>query len=295
MYDSDSAGKQAILRMAQLAWHANMDLEVVSLPSGHDPASFLTSGLQLNSLIENAQNIFHFYINSFSIQFADNSFGKKISIIRNCLELIGGIDDQLKQDLLLQKASEAFGLPLPSLQAELSRIVNKVSASYTNQPSKLEEIEQIVNQDDDLNNITLVEKQLFYAIINNIKILNMESEALILGSMQSPLYGIINKLYHIKKTNSSADFALFFDQLDEKEQKIARNLLLTQQEVLSSELIDHYIVQLQKKYWKQVNHEYKLKLTEARRTGDQEDVEKLLADLIEQRKKLLMPVHLFKS
>ena len=38
LYDSDKAGEQAILRLTQLCWQANLELYVIQLPQGQDPA-----------------------------------------------------------------------------------------------------------------------------------------------------------------------------------------------------------------------------------------------------------------
>src|SRR5579871_5907950 len=40
VYDSDHAGKSAILRLAELSWQVNLEVKVITLPDGEDPASF---------------------------------------------------------------------------------------------------------------------------------------------------------------------------------------------------------------------------------------------------------------
>ena len=42
LYDGDNAGQQAILRIGQLCWQASMELKVIQMPAGEDPASFLS-------------------------------------------------------------------------------------------------------------------------------------------------------------------------------------------------------------------------------------------------------------
>src|SRR5579872_61857 len=56
LYDSDKAGQQAILRLTQLCWQASMELKVVQLPTGQDPASFLAAGNDLAPRIQSAQD-----------------------------------------------------------------------------------------------------------------------------------------------------------------------------------------------------------------------------------------------
>ena len=57
IYDGDSAGQKAIIRLTKLCWEFNMDLSVVTLPKQDDPASFLTRGGNLIELVQGAQDI----------------------------------------------------------------------------------------------------------------------------------------------------------------------------------------------------------------------------------------------
>lgn len=121
LYDSDAAGKQAILRLAQMCWQANMELQVITLPEGQDPAAFLAEQSNLAPYIAQAQDIFVFFIQSLGDNFSTKPLTQKMTIIRTLLETIKHVQDPLKQDILLQKASQHLEMPVSVLKNELAR------------------------------------------------------------------------------------------------------------------------------------------------------------------------------
>ena len=56
--------------------------------------------------INQAQDIFLFYINSLGRGFATKSLHQKVQLTRNFIETIHPIKDHLKQDFLIQKAAK---------------------------------------------------------------------------------------------------------------------------------------------------------------------------------------------
>lgn len=125
LYDGDKAGSQAVLRIAELCWQANLDLWVAVLPAGDDPASFLAQGKDIAPVIEQAQDIFGFFIAHTGQNYAQKPLAEKVAIARKILELIVRIEDPLKQDLLLAQAQHTLALPLESLRNEMYYIQNQ--------------------------------------------------------------------------------------------------------------------------------------------------------------------------
>ncbi len=105
LYDGDNAGQQAILRIGQLCWQANIELKVISLPKNEDPASYLIKDGSLTSLLSDAQDIFAFFIKTIGADFTKKSLQEKLQLTRKILDIIQKLNDPLKQDFLLQNAS----------------------------------------------------------------------------------------------------------------------------------------------------------------------------------------------
>ena len=125
LYDADNAGTQAVLRMTQLCWQVSMELRVITLPQGTDPALFLMQKGDLCEYIAKSQDIFLFYVNTVGASFIHASLAKKIELLKILLEAIASIEDLLKQDLVLYQASQSLAIPLTVLSSELRRIKTK--------------------------------------------------------------------------------------------------------------------------------------------------------------------------
>ncbi|PJF38199.1 MAG: hypothetical protein CUN55_18225, partial [Phototrophicales bacterium] len=121
VYDSDNAGHQALMRLTELCWHVSIELKVIDLPQGEDPASFLAHGGNLQSLIAQAKDIFLFFIDILGSDFATKPLSQKVSTSRSLLRTIQTIKDPLKQDILLQKAAKTLDIPFTSLKEELNK------------------------------------------------------------------------------------------------------------------------------------------------------------------------------
>lgn len=273
LYDADNAGHQAILRLTEMCWQVSLELHVICLPSKEDPASFLASGNSLNPLIENAQDIFLFFINSLGNQFGSKALSEKIALVRRLIATIHNIDDPLKRDILLQKASKVLEVPLESMQKELARTVDKREISPIEPPP-------VVIDDQGANLVPKLEKRIFCAIINNMKLFNIQNEKYLLEYLPNPLRDILNRLKLLKNENAGIDFIHFFDKLNEHEKQYVSKLLLEHEEDTLPETFEHLLLQLHKKNWKVIVHTITTKLAEAKKMGDQENVERIMQDFL---------------
>lgn len=120
VYDADRAGEQAVLSLAKKCWDVEIDLKVIILPAGHDPASFISSGGNLNELLEGALGIFEFFVKRTGEKFIGASVCKKLSMVREVIQATSQLTDLVKRDLLLLEASRIFQIPISSLKKELA-------------------------------------------------------------------------------------------------------------------------------------------------------------------------------
>ena len=56
MYDGDSAGVSAAMRLSEACWEQALELHVVTLPQGQDPADFFAQKGDFSKLLQ--QDIF---------------------------------------------------------------------------------------------------------------------------------------------------------------------------------------------------------------------------------------------
>ncbi len=268
LYDSDAAGEKAILRLTQLCWQANMELKVVHLPTGQDPASFLETNNDLGPRIESAQDIFAFFIERLGAGYAIAPLSQKVSKIRQIIEIIALIADPLKQDILLHTASQTFGLPFESVKNELKRQVKSAEAQSQPEPKDAES--------RPIEETSSIEKRLFCAIINNVELFDPQIDNYVIEHLGEPLNTIAKKLLISKKTHSPFEFDHFFDTLSPNEKEAVSKLLVTYTEPVSKSAYEKLLHTFQKKRWKQIIQSITAQLAVAHTEGDQATIDRLL-------------------
>ena len=299
VYDGDSAGRQAVLRLTELCWQVNLELKVLLLPNGDDPASFFAKNGDMQVLINNAQDIFFFFIDTLGQNFISKPLNQKIQTTRSFLEVIAAITDPLKKDILLQKAAKTFDIPFESLKEELERSSQSQKTIYhgtsQNMPQdSTKKASTALNEsssDNQEKTIPLLEKRIFCAIINNMELLNGEMRLRLIKYLPSPLKDILIKLRQTQEKSEKVTFGIFFDTLDEYEKQYISKLLLENNEIVDSAAFDKLLEQLQKKQWKMIVRDIKLQLARAKQEGDANKISLILSDLMELQNKLISAPH----
>lgn len=284
VYDGDNAGHQAMLRLTEMCWQVNLELKVVCLPAKEDPASYLAKNHNIQSIVANAKDIFMFFIDTMGIEFSTKPLAEKIHIIRKLLETIFHIDDPLKRDILLQKASKTLEVPISAMQNELTRLEQRTTP-HQNQGAQ--EQQKTEEAQATLDKGLRLEKKVFYAIMSNMQLLTRSNEKYVLEYLPCPLRDILKKLQHSKGENPTIEFSLFFDGLEAEERLYVSRLLLEHEENIEPSAFDNLLLQLQKKHWKVIVHDIKTKIAEAKKAGDHERVEQMLRDFLDLKQKML--------
>ena len=281
-YDGDAAGQKAMLRLTQLCWQSNMELKVVSLPTGYDPASLLRSGTDIAPFLAKAQDIFIFFIASLAQDFTSMGLQEKVLSIRELLEIIKAVDDPLKQDILLQRTAKLLDIPFPALKDELNRTTNKAAPEQNGQ------------EDMEPSEVTLLaetmpklEKKIFCAIMNNVQLFNKNNEQYLILYMPTPLQAILKKLQALKDQNMAADFQQLFEILTLEEKQYVSKLLLADQDTMTPASFEQLLIQLHKKQWKVVTQIVKTKLSLAQQSGNEALVQEILRDFAALKQKVL--------
>lgn len=275
LYDNDKAGQQAVARLTQLCWHVDLELKVIELPEGQDPASWLQHNT-LQPFINKAKDIFLFFIDSLGKNFTAKLIPEKVRIARTVVDIIRTLDDPLKQDFLLQQAAKTFEVPFLSLKQELLRSDKRTSTSEREEPRLLEKIESITPSID----ITVLEKQLFCAILNNIPWLSNFSMKYTLDYLPGQLKAILYQLRTHYDNNPAITFNIFFCSLDTDQKQWVSKLLLEHMDINDVTDFEQLIYQLQKVHWKKITRDIKKQIADASAAGNTTEVAKLLQDFL---------------
>jgi len=280
LYDGDTAGHNAILKLTQLCWQVNMDLRVIILPAKQDPASFLANHANLTPLIEQAQDIFAFFIDALGADFITKALPQKIELLRAILETIQPIEDTLKQDILLQKVSKLSEIPFESLKNELHHSKDPQPAIKTADSQTQEVVEETPG--------TTLEKRVFCAIMHNIQLCNNENIRSLIEYIPGTLGRLLQKLTPLCAHGTSIDFTTFFDILSENEKQYVSKLLVSYEGTTEIVLLNELLPQLHKQHWKQVVRDIQARLAYAKNANNQQEVQKIMRDFLILKQKIML-------
>ncbi len=275
IYDGDLAGQKAVLRLTELCWNVNLELKVVCLQENEDPASFLNKNGDLKALINSAKDIYTYFIEASGKIFSNKTLSEKISTVRKLTDIIRNIEDPLKRDILLQEVANKLNIPIESLRKE-----NIQTTSFI----KLKQ-EDNIETENEIVNISNLEKNIFTAILNDFNLLTNEYHYLI-DYFSSPIKDILKKIIDLKNKNKNFKFDDFQTYSENSETQFINKILMEQQEDLKNNF-KQLIIQFQKKNWKNISINIKRQLNLAQQNADSEAVLKIINNFQNLKKKLI--------
>lgn len=270
MYDGDTAGQNAIMRLVELCWEVSIDPYVITLPTEDDPASYLVKHKTLEEPLAKPLDIFSFVVNHLTDDFKNKSMQGKLAATQRILTLIRGIKDPLKRELLLQQAEGAFGVPVQTLKQTMD------SYKVPQVAHQVREFAQPLLQTSDLV------KRLFSAILNGNAALTESDIELLSLLLEEPVHNIFTA-WQATQTNMGVDISRLFEHLTQDEKAFVSHCLASDLQTLLPE----HLIHLYKKQWKKKIHDVKLKVLEAEKQGERDQVAQLLIDLNALKSKML--------
>lgn len=281
LYDGDSAGQQAILRLTEHCWNLDLEPRVIVLPKTEDPASYLAQHKTLDALLPGT-DIFEFYLASSGASMTNAPLGKKIQAARSLIHNIAKLQDPLKQDILLGRASTTFDIPFESLKQELFRSLTPSEPNVSDRKDSSSEPELSV-----AGKISELEKKIFSVIINNTELLKQEDELYLLQYLAQPLQNLLNKLKENKDGDPIHRFNTFYEALSPQEQQLVSRLTVEFDGCKDPEYFEQLLAQFQKKQWKTIVEDMKKQIARAQTTHNTEHIEALLARFQALKQKLI--------
>ncbi len=283
LYDADAAGHKAIMRLVNLCWQVDLELYVISLPDGDDPATYLLQHSSLDALIKQAKDIFSFVVQSVSADVANQSLRTKLSAIRTLLQQVAKINDPLKRELIADTAAQALDLSRSAILQELERCVvfdGKITASQTGNQPVLQEKTTKVSQFE-INNI---DKSLFSAIIHNVSYIKNSHVVTLVEYLPSFLKDTLLVLKSIVDQGDEVTFDVFYAKLTDEQQSYVNKTLLEVTDIIDEKMLDCLLLRFQKKRWKIIVNTLKKQIEQAKASGEHDVVLALLERFSELRR-----------
>lgn len=121
LFDGDAAGSTAAMRALEVLLGTGLDARVVSLPSEHDPDTFVQThdSDALLKRAENAQSVLDFYLEQLARQYDLSSIEGKAHAVERLKPLLAKPPDAVRRDLLLREVAERLSVDERSLRHDL--------------------------------------------------------------------------------------------------------------------------------------------------------------------------------
>lgn len=295
LYDGDAAGQKAILRLTELCWQTNLELQIIKFPTKDDPASFLEKEGDLKELINQSTNIFNFFVDSLGKQFWTKHLSEKMNLCDRLVKVIANINNTLKQDLLLQQAAASMQIPLASLQALLRKNSGKQPRWASNdslgtQSVEIQPVAENPSNNSMLQDIPIIEEKIFAIIIKSIdseKPLFVSDDLLPYFSkpMQN-LFSGISKFFKEKSTTKTTFDKLLHAHSKEEQNWILQASLKFDDAESPEKVLEKLGFQFRKQNWKQMVQDIKQRIFDAKQKNDTEKLNNLLLTFIKLKQEL---------
>jgi DNA primase len=115
VFDGDAAGRKAAYRSAGVAMAAGLEVRIVRLPQGHDPADLLAAGEgeTVQRALREAPGLVECMKLEVDERGGSRAYSQRaLDFIR---EIAGGLQDPVRSELLLKEAAQIFGVSVQAL------------------------------------------------------------------------------------------------------------------------------------------------------------------------------------
>jgi DNA primase len=279
MYDGDNAGISATMRLSELCWEYALELHVVTLPMGQDPADFFASNGDFSKLIQ--QDIFTFYINALRLQFSEEqSLGEKISGLRDILKRIARVVNPLTRDVLLQQVAQVCHVSLATLTREIKYVQETTKPTLA--VAKAITAGQIFSPGHKIQKeIDLFAERAFSIIVSADRLLEPHEEELIKPFLTEDLRSLLAKLQNFRIAHTPCHFSDFFATLNSNDQEYIQKLitihgLCVDGKVSREHMLMDFFERCYKLRWKRLIADFKKNVANAQQSHDYERLQQLL-------------------
>jgi DNA primase len=151
LFDADTAGIKASMRSIEILLKKDMEVKIVSLPSGEDPDSYVNKfgKVDFEELVKKAENFLEYQTQYFESQKMFEDPATAADAIRELVKPVALVGDELKRNLLIRNISKKFNLREKLLESELNKQMVQVKR-FERSSTSAKEVSQIKKEDTTL-------------------------------------------------------------------------------------------------------------------------------------------------
>jgi DNA primase len=284
-FDMDKAGQMAADRGIKEALEEEMNIKIILLPEGKDPADLLKQDKSLyEKAVKEAKNMMEYYIEKILSEYDVAKVDEKKLASAKIMTLLNKIKNDIEKDYWIKAVSEKLDISETVLREYLS---SKKTVNYQAKQERNTAMKNLNNQESRLERISksILSLILKFPEFVDYAVSNLDKD-LIVNKKKRQFY---NHLIIYYNDNKSLNFQEFNNWLKTKSEEI--HSLIPELVILGENDFSHlspaeaqkelvHLISLNKDLFK---HEQKKiiqkKISEAEKANDQEEVNRLLKEL----------------
>jgi len=151
LFDADPAGQKASLRSIEILLKQNFEVKVIALPKGEDPDSYIIKygKEKFDEEVSRANNFLEYQTAQFEEQGLFEDPAEMTKAIRELVNTLALVGDELKRNLLMKSIAKRFNLREKLIESELNTFLQQQKergTGLTVRPEQRNEIQQAQSQ-----------------------------------------------------------------------------------------------------------------------------------------------------
>jgi len=224
IFDADEAGKKAALRSIEILLKQNFEVNVISLPQGEDPDSFINQFGKdhFEEVLNAAKNFLEFQTSQYEAEGMFENPSTEAEAIRELVKSASFVNDELKRGLLLRSISRKFNLREKLLESELNKYLaqNRASKGSNQQYKSRDGKPKTKIQSNGDKRLVAIEKELIELLFDgNEEIIGHIFDTILPEDFTNNSLKSLAKLVHDAYLEGNCDTALLVEKIDEEKVK----------------------------------------------------------------------------
>lgn len=127
LFDSDFAGIKAAKRGIEIILEEGLDLNVITLPEGEDPDSFINKfgKEEFEKYLNKKKSVINFISELYEKEEKLNTINEKTNFIKEIISYIGKIPDKIKRAFYIKEISKLYSLYESDMRDELEKVLKE--------------------------------------------------------------------------------------------------------------------------------------------------------------------------
>lgn len=220
IFDADTAGMKAALRSIEILLKQDFEVNLLSLPKGEDPDSFINQYGQkhFEEYLQTAKNFLEFQVTQYEAEGLFDNPNTEAEAIRELVKSAALVNDELKRSLLIKSISRKFNLREKLLETELNKyLAINLKTANKNLPTIVKNGKPSLNQKLKLEAINdPIEKELILLLFEgNETIIGKIFDSILPEEFKNKNFRKLAEIVHNEYLKGNVEPAMLIEKIDD--------------------------------------------------------------------------------